>query len=91
MIIGNHMSMLETVVLPGVAQPVKKVTFVSKTPFFLSCVPHVMRSCDPIAVTRVNPRHDFKAVMDGGSKGLKGYFHNCFSATTRTNDLIPRI
>lgn len=90
-IIGNHMSMLETVVLPGVVQPVKKVTFIVKdTLLSYPVFRHVMRSRDPIAVTRVNPRHDFKAVMDGGVERLKkGISIIVFPQTTRTNDFDP--
>jgi 1-acyl-sn-glycerol-3-phosphate acyltransferase len=89
--IANHMSMLETMVLPGVIQPIREVTFVVKQslldyPIFR----HVMRSRDPIAVTRDNPREDFKAVMEGGVERLKkGISIIVFPQTTRSNTFDP--
>jgi 1-acyl-sn-glycerol-3-phosphate acyltransferase len=88
-IIANHMSMLETVILPVIIQPVKDVTFVVKQglleyPIFR----HVMRSRDPVAVTRTHPREDFKAVREGGKERLgKGISIVVFPQTTRTTKL----
>jgi 1-acyl-sn-glycerol-3-phosphate acyltransferase len=70
--VGNHMSALETFVLPCIIQPIKPVTFVVKrslidTPVFK----HIMRSRDPITVGRTNPREDLKAVMEEGTKKLQ--------------------
>jgi 1-acyl-sn-glycerol-3-phosphate acyltransferase len=70
--IGNHMSALETFVLPCIIQPLKVVTFVVKkslidTPVFK----YLMRSRDPITVGRTNPREDLKAVLEGGIKKLR--------------------
>ncbi len=89
--IGNHMSMLETMVLPGIIQPLRDVTFVVKQslleyPLFR----HVMRSRDPIAVSRANPREDFKAVMAGGIQRLqKGISIVIFPQTTRSLTFDP--
>lgn len=71
-LIGNHMSTLETMILPGLIAPVTDVTFVVKDilvshPIFGP----VMRSRDPVAVERVNPRDDFAKVMQEGSEILK--------------------
>lgn len=70
--VANHMSMLETMVLPAIIQPIRDVTFVVKRsllqyPIFR----HVMRARDPIAVSRDNPREDFSAVMRGGIERLQ--------------------
>ncbi|MCA1755999.1 MAG: 1-acyl-sn-glycerol-3-phosphate acyltransferase [Bacteroidales bacterium] len=70
--IGNHMSTLETMILPGLIAPVTDVTFVVKK----SLVRHplfgpVMRSRDPVALDRENPREDFARVMSEGSEILK--------------------
>jgi 1-acyl-sn-glycerol-3-phosphate acyltransferase len=70
--IGNHMSTLETMILPGLIAPVTDVTFVVK----MSLVKHpvfgpVMRSRDPVALERENPREDFARVMGEGSEILK--------------------
>ncbi len=69
--IGNHMSVLETFVLPCLIQPYRDVTFVIKEslveyPFFK----YVMRSRNPIVVGCTNPREDLKIVMIEGEKRL---------------------
>ncbi|MCH8837746.1 MAG: 1-acyl-sn-glycerol-3-phosphate acyltransferase [Candidatus Marinimicrobia bacterium] len=90
-VIANHMSVLETNVLPAIIQPLRPVTFVVKQslldyPFFK----HVMRASDPIAVNRVNPRHDLKAVLEGGTDRLgRGISIIVFPQTTRTVSFDP--
>lgn len=90
-IISNHMSMLETVILPVIVQPVKDVTFIVKQALLEYPVfKHVMASRDPIAVTRDNPRADFKIVMEGGKERLgKGISIIVFPQTTRTTQFEP--
>jgi 1-acyl-sn-glycerol-3-phosphate acyltransferase len=89
--IANHMSTLETFVLPAIIAPFRDVTFVVKQslvdyPVFR----HVMRSRDPITVVRTNPRADLKAVLEGGAGRLKaGRSIIIFPQTTRTAGLDP--
>jgi 1-acyl-sn-glycerol-3-phosphate acyltransferase len=89
--IGNHMSTLETMILPGIVSPLRKVTFVVKE----SLVKHplfgdVMRSRDPIVVGRTDPRKDFEAVMDGGMERLsKGISIIIFPQSTRSIEFKP--
>ena len=85
--VGNHMSMLETIVLPSIIQPVCDVTFVVKQSLLdYPVFRHVVRSRDPIAVSRDNPREDFKAVMKGGIERLeKGISIVVFPQTTRAH------
>jgi len=89
--VANHMSMLETTVLPAVIQPIRNVTFIVKQSLLdypVFC--HVMRSRDPIAVTRDNPREDFKAVMEGGVERLEnGISIIVFPQTTRSDIFDP--
>ena len=89
--VANHMSMLETTVMPAVVQPIRNVTFVVKQSLLdypVFC--YVMRSRDPIAVTRDNPREDFKAVMAGGIERLKkGISIIVFPQTTRSDTFDP--
>ncbi len=71
LVVGNHMGMLETTVLPAILQPIYNFTFIIKPslleyPFFQ----HIMRSRDPIAVTQANPRQDLKIVLEGGTDRL---------------------
>lgn len=90
-VIANHMSVLETTVLPAILQPVREVTFIVKES--LLTVPvfgHVMRSRDPIAVGRTDPRHDLKTVLEGGVDRLKrGISIIVFPQTTRTHAFDP--
>jgi 1-acyl-sn-glycerol-3-phosphate acyltransferase len=89
--IGNHMSTLETFVLPTLIVPFKKVTFVVKQslveyPFFK----HIMRARDPITVGRTNPREDLRAVLEGGEARLKqGTSLVIFPQTTRSEVFDP--
>jgi 1-acyl-sn-glycerol-3-phosphate acyltransferase len=89
--IANHMSTLETMILPGIVSPLRKVTFVVKE----SLVRHplfgdVMRSRDPIIVGRTDPRKDLEAVMNGGMELLsKGISLIIFPQSTRSSEFIP--
>lgn len=85
--IGNHMSMMETMVLPLIIQPVLPVTFVVKQSLLEYPVfKHVMRSRNPIAVTRHNPRQDLKIVMEEGGHRLgEGISVIVFPQTTRSH------
>lgn len=70
-LISNHMSTLETFVLPSIVVPFQPLTFVVKR----SLTTHpifgpVMRAREPIAVDRTNPREDLKRVMTEGAKRL---------------------
>jgi 1-acyl-sn-glycerol-3-phosphate acyltransferase len=70
-LIGNHMSTLETGVLPCIIQPVKEVTFVVKQSLVdYPVFKYVMRSRDPIAISQVNPREDLKMMLEGGADRL---------------------
>ena len=90
--IANHMSTLETFVLPSLLVPIMRVTFVVKKglveyPVFK----HVMRSRDPITVGRANPREDLKAVLEGGAERLNaGIAIIMFPQTTRTPYFDPK-
>lgn len=89
--IGNHMSTLETMVLPGIIQPLKDVTFVVKQSLIdYPVFKYVMRSRDPITVGRTNPREDLVAVLDGGVERLRaGRSIIIFPQTTRTHQFDP--
>jgi len=84
--IGNHMSTLETFVLPTLIAPIKDTTFVVKQslvdyPIFK----HIMRARDPITVGRQNARDDLKAVLEGGAARLQaGLSVIIFPQTTRS-------
>jgi 1-acyl-sn-glycerol-3-phosphate acyltransferase len=89
--ISNHMSTLETMILPSLIAPHREVTFVVKE----SLVRHplfgdVMRSRNPIIVGRTDPRKDFEAVMNGGIDRLsKGISLIIFPQSTRSLEFKP--
>lgn len=89
--IGNHMSTLETMILPGIIEPLRQVTFVVKE----SLVKHplfgdVMRSRNPIVVGRTDPRKDFVTVMDEGMERLSGGISIIiFPQSTRSLEFKP--
>lgn len=89
--IGNHMSILETFVLPCLIQPYRDVTFVVKEslityPFF----GHVMRNRNPVVVGRENPREDLKLVLEEGQKRLEANVSVVvFPQTTRSVEFDP--
>ena len=89
--IGNHMSTLETMILPCIIAARKKLTFVAKEslvkqPLFK----HIMLSCDPIVVGRSDPRKDFETVMTEGQDRLsKGISIVIFQQSTRSAEFKP--
>ena len=89
--IGNHMSTLETFVLPIFIQPRKEVTFVVKDsllgyPWFGP----VLKSRNPIVVGRTNARQDLVAVLEGGEERLKkGLSIIVFPQSTRSTVFEP--
>jgi len=89
--IANHMSILETFVLPGIIAPIRETTFVVKRSLVEYPVfKHVMRSRDPVTVTRTNPREDLRAVLEGGQQRLEaGISMVVFPQTTRTTVFDP--
>jgi 1-acyl-sn-glycerol-3-phosphate acyltransferase len=90
-VISNHMSMLETGVLPVLIQPIRHVTFVVKQSLLdYPVFKYIMRSRDPIAVTRTSPRQDLKTVLEGGVDRLqRGISIVVFPQTTRTASFDP--
>jgi len=89
--ISNHMSTLETMILPSIIGPLKELTFVVKE----SLVKHplfgdVMKSRNPIVVGRTDPRKDLEAVMTGGVELLKsGISIVIFPQSTRSVEFKP--
>ena len=84
--VANHMSTMETLVLPGLIRPMKEVTYVVKDKliggFFWG---PIMRSRDPIVVTRRDPRADLEAVLrEGQARLAAGISVIVFPQGTRT-------
>lgn len=89
--ISNHMSTLETFVLPCLIHPRKKITFIVKEdllkfPFF----GRVLRARNPIAVGRKDPRQDLRVVLEEGTARLaSGRSVVVFPQTTRSEAFVP--
>ena len=90
-IIGNHMSLLETALMHAFVRPRRDFCFVIKrslldVPYF----GHIMRRLKCIPVDRVNPRDDFRAVMEIGTERLKeGKSVIIFPQSTRSTIFDP--
>jgi 1-acyl-sn-glycerol-3-phosphate acyltransferase len=69
--IGNHMSLLETLILPGIALAFSRVNFVIKEELrHYPVLGAIFKALGLIAVSRKNPREDFKVVLREGHKFL---------------------
>lgn len=84
--IGNHLSVMETVLLPSWILSYKPFTYVIKQSLLeVPVFKHVMNSIRPIAVTRTNPRNDLKVVLTQGEERLSNDLSLIiFPQTTRT-------
>jgi len=87
--VANHMSTMETLILPAVIFPFKKPVYVIKdqllkVPFFREYLNHC------IAVTRQSPSEDFKQVMTRGSQKIaRGLSVIIFPQATRKRIFEP--
>lgn len=90
-IVANHMSFLETVLLPGMILRSHEMTFVIKESLLdYPVFKDVIQVCSPIAVTRTNPRQDLKKVLTEGTKRLKeGVSVAVFPQSTRSHIFDP--
>lgn len=90
--IGNHMSVLETFVLPCLIRPRRNVTFVIKESLVsYPAFKHVMVSRRPIVVGRVDARQDLKTVLKEGQERLgQGMSVIIFPQTTRSIEFDPQ-
>ena len=90
--VANHMSTLETFVLPGIIRPFRPVTFVVKRSLVdMPLFGPVMRSRDPIVLDRKNPREDLTVVLTEGVKRLNaGISVIIFPQSTRMAEFDPQ-
>ena len=89
--IANHMSMLDTFLLPGLILPFHPVTFVIKEGLlYYPVFGWIMKGVNPVAIKRQNPREDLKLVLGEGQKLLS---QNCsiiiFPQATRSAFFNP--
>ncbi len=89
--VANHMSTLETFVLPCLIHPGRKIVFIVKEsllkfPFFGK----VIGARNPISVGRQNPREDLRVVLEEGAARLaRGKSVVVFPQTTRSRSFLP--
>lgn len=90
-IVGNHMSSLETIILSGVLLPFKDVAFVVKDALLRHAIfGPIMRAVKMIPVTRTNPRDDLKQVLTKGTELLQsGVSVVIFPQATRATVFDP--
>lgn len=90
-VVGNHMSTLETFILPYLISPHKPVTFIIKRSLVEYPVfKHIMQSRDPVVVGRENPREDLRTMLNEGVKRLQsGISLIVFPQTTRSTVFDP--
>ncbi len=91
-IVGNHVSMMDTVIVPAIVVQERPVTFIIKKSLMdYPVFKHVMRSRNPIALGRSNAREDLKTVMSEGKKRLEqGVSVVVFPQTTRGTAFDPK-
>jgi len=70
--IANHMSILETIILPSITLTFNDVTFIIKNELLeYPLIGAVMKALKLIAVYRQNPREDLKIVLNEGHNRLR--------------------
>lgn len=90
-IVANHVSTLETVVLPALIASIRKATFVVKKSLINGPIfGPIMRSRNPIIVGRKNPREDLERVLKEGTQRLsEGTSVILFPESTRQKSFDP--
>ena len=89
--VSNHMGTLETMIFPFLIAPFMRVTFVVKESLVENKIfGPIMRSRDPITVSRTNSRADLIKVLGEGEKLLKnGISIIVFPQSTRQLEFDP--
>lgn len=90
-IIGNHMSLLETAMMHALIREHLDFSFVVKESLYdIPVFKYILSSMNAIAVTRTNPREDLKKVLSEGKKMLSmGRSMIVFPQSTRSATFDP--
>ena len=89
--VGNHMSILETIVIPCLVLKYKELCITMKKQLFdIPVFGTLLTGFRTIALTRENPIEDYKMIIREGSKNVnEGYSILLFPQTTRTTAFNP--
>ena len=84
--VGNHMSILETIVIPSLVLKYKELCIAMKKQLFdIPFFGTLLSGFRTIAVSRKNPVDDYKTIIRDGGKAIEdGYSTLLFPQTTRT-------
>ncbi|MCX7590648.1 MAG: 1-acyl-sn-glycerol-3-phosphate acyltransferase, partial [Kiritimatiellae bacterium] len=90
-IVSNHMSLLETFLLPGFILPFREVAIVVKESLLrYPAFGQILRAVNAISVKRENPREDFRKIMECGRQALEsGRCVLVFPQSTRSPEFNP--
>ena len=90
-LIGNHMSLLETAMMHALVREHLDISFVVKKSLLdVPIFRHILKSLHAIPVSRTNPREDLKAVLTEGKKMLEaGCTMIVFPQSTRSAVFDP--
>ncbi len=90
-IIGNHMSLLETVTIGAMTYNRKKATFVIKKDLLdVKFFGKILQGLNAIPISRVNPKEDLKTILNTGTELLNnGISVIIFPQSTRAVDFKP--
>ena len=89
--VGNHMSILETIVIPALVLKYKELCITMKKQLFdIPLFGTLITGFRTIAVSRKNPIDDYKTILRDGGKAIEdGYSTLLFPQTTRTTQFSP--
>lgn len=89
--VSNHMSILETIVLPALILKHKELCITMKKQLFdVPVFGTLLSGFRTVVVSRVNPINDYKTIIKDGGKAIEeGYSTLLFPQTTRTTSFNP--
>ena len=89
--VANHMSILETIVIPSLVLKYKELCITLKKQLFdVPVFGTLLTGFRTISVSRENPVDDYKTIIRDGSKAIEdGYSTLLFPQTTRTTNFSP--
>ena len=89
--VSNHMSMIDTFIIPSILLSFNRLTFVAKEELLdYPVLGSIMKAIKPITVCRKNPREDLFKVLSEGEEYIKnGYSVVIFPQATRSAVFNP--